>query len=218
MGMTDDRQVQEAIARCVLIMVFYHNNERTPDSADRMAAEIRGVAREVAGMGDEADRVVFRPIGIELMARCGPELRPRVVSEFMSICQPGQAESARPIAAVASAMDTGLGPGKAKPDRTALARRLGIVRAERFGGDRGPNQLASMLGLPARTWRNYESGVSIPGEVLLGFIEITADEPLWLLHGVGPRYRHQRAQGPSRDNSPDHGVEDLIQPEAWAGQ
>jgi hypothetical protein len=187
--MTDERQLQEAIARCVSIMVSYLNTEQTPDSADRMATEIRSEARKVAGMGDEADRLGFRPIEIELMARFGPELGPRVVSEFMRICHPSPVEAGRPAIVMASGMNIGCGPGEAKPDRAALARRLGIIRAERFGGDCGPNRLASMLGLPTRTWRNYESGVSIPGEVLLRFIEITAAEPLWLLRGVGPRYR-----------------------------
>ena len=218
MGMTDERQLRETIARCVSIVVFYHNTERTPDSAERMAAEIRSVARAVAGMGDEADQLVFRPIEIELMARFGPELGPRVVSEFLSICHPGPVEAERPTIVMASGMNIGRGPGDAKPDRAALARRLGIIRAERFGGDRGLDGLASMLGLPTRTWRNYESCVSIPGEVLLKFIEITAAEPLWLLSGVGTRYRGQQAASPSMCTSPDLGVEAGITPEGWVGK
>ena len=43
--------------------------------------------------------------------------------------------------------------------------------------------------LPARTWYNYETGVTVPAEVLLGFIEQTGANPIWLLTGEGPKYR-----------------------------
>lgn len=49
--------------------------------------------------------------------------------------------------------------------------------------------MARRLGLPVRTWYNYESGVTVPAEVLLRFVELTTVEPLWLLHGKGPKYR-----------------------------
>ena len=42
---------------------------------------------------------------------------------------------------------------------------------------------------PPRTWYNYETGVTVPAEVLLGFIEQTGANPIWLLTGEGPRYR-----------------------------
>ena len=50
-------------------------------------------------------------------------------------------------------------------------------------------ELARRLNLPARTWYNYETGVTVPAEVLLGFIEQTGVNPTWLLNGEGPRYR-----------------------------
>ena len=43
---------------------------------------------------------------------------------------------------------------------------------------------------PRRTWYNYETGVTVPAEVLLGFIEQTGANPTWLLNGDGARYRH----------------------------
>lgn len=217
-GMTDERQLQETIARCVSILVFYRNTEQTPDSTDRMAAEIRSELREFAGMKTEVDRLVFRPIELELMARFGPEMGPRVVSEFLSICHPSPCEAERHSIAMESDMNIVCRPGKAEPDRAALAQRLGFVRVERFGGDRGLNRLASMLGMTTRTWRNYESGVSIPGEVLLNFIEISAAEPLWLLRGVGPRYRGQRAASLAKCTSTDPDVEAELTPQACAGQ
>jgi hypothetical protein len=49
--------------------------------------------------------------------------------------------------------------------------------------------LARQLGLPVRTWYNYESGVTVPAEVILRIIELTSVEPMWLLHGQGPKFR-----------------------------
>ncbi len=49
---------------------------------------------------------------------------------------------------------------------------------------------AHRLNLPARTWYNYETGVTVPAEVLLGFIEQTGANPEWLLSGEGSRFRH----------------------------
>ena len=38
-------------------------------------------------------------------------------------------------------------------------------------------------------WRNYEAGVTIPAEVILQVIDLTAVEVHWLLTGDGPMYR-----------------------------
>lgn len=69
-----------------------------------------------------------------------------------------------------------------------MAERLSMLRAELFG-DRGGPELARQLGLPVRTWYNYESGVTVPAEVILKIIELTNVEPMWLLHGKGPKFR-----------------------------
>jgi hypothetical protein len=74
----------------------------------------------------------------------------------------------------------------------ALAERLSSLRAELYG-DRGGPELARQLGLPVRTWYNYESGVTVPAEVILKIIELTSVEPIWLLHGQGPKYRSAAA-------------------------
>ena len=71
---------------------------------------------------------------------------------------------------------------------TDLGRRLQEVRLEMLGADGGP-VMARTLGLPARTWAHYESGVNIPGLILLRFIEVTGVEPHWLLTGEGRRER-----------------------------
>jgi hypothetical protein len=73
--------------------------------------------------------------------------------------------------------------------KASLSRRLREIRQEIFGEHGGP-ELARRLNLPARTWYNYETGVTVPAEVLLGFIEQTGANPEWLLSGEGPRFRH----------------------------
>jgi hypothetical protein len=69
-----------------------------------------------------------------------------------------------------------------------LAERLREIRTELFG-ERGGSEMARRLGVPIRTWYNYESGVTVPAEVLLRFLELTSVEPLWLLHGRGHKFR-----------------------------
>jgi SOS-response transcriptional repressor LexA len=72
--------------------------------------------------------------------------------------------------------------------KAQISARLREVRQELFGEHGGP-ELARRLGLPARTWYNYETGVTVPAEVLLSFIDQTGINPLWLLAGQGPKYR-----------------------------
>jgi hypothetical protein len=69
-----------------------------------------------------------------------------------------------------------------------LAERLRTIRTELYGPRGGP-EVARRLGIPIRTWYNYEAGVTVPAEIVLRFVELTAAEPMWLLHGKGPRYR-----------------------------
>jgi hypothetical protein len=72
--------------------------------------------------------------------------------------------------------------------RARIAGRLRFIRRERFG-ERCVPVLARELGVPERTWLDYEAGATIPGEVLLRFLDATLAEPRWLLTGQGPRYR-----------------------------
>jgi transcriptional regulator with XRE-family HTH domain len=72
--------------------------------------------------------------------------------------------------------------------KASLSRRLREIRQELFGDHGGP-ELARRLGLPARTWYNYETGVTVPAEVLLGFIEQTGANPTYLISVEGSRYR-----------------------------
>lgn len=71
--------------------------------------------------------------------------------------------------------------------KSNLARRVREVREELYGAHGGP-LLAEALGLPYRTWINYEGGCTIPAQAILRFIDVTAAHPHWLLTGEGNRY------------------------------
>lgn len=76
------------------------------------------------------------------------------------------------------------------PSSGELGERLRVIREEIYGVD-GVAELARLLGISARTWTRYEGiGELASAQVLLRFIELTGVDPLWLLKGEGPRYRH----------------------------
>jgi hypothetical protein len=91
--------------------------------------------------------------------------------------------------------------------KAAVGHRLSEVRQEIFGPAGAP-LLAITLGLPLRTWLNYEAGVTIPGEVLLRFIETSRIDAHWLLTGEGPKYRPDIKSSPERQ-SPRHSPSEL---------
>jgi hypothetical protein len=78
-------------------------------------------------------------------------------------------------------------------NRLAIAKRMVELRTELFGV-RGGAAMARRLGLPLRTWYNYEEGTAIPAEVILRIIELTSVEPAWLLYEKGPKYRLTRPE------------------------
>jgi len=85
--------------------------------------------------------------------------------------------------------------------KASISRRLREVRQELFGEHGGP-ELARRLNLPARTWYNYETGVTVPAEVLLSFIDQTGANPVWLLSGEGDRYRRDGSSEALSELSP----------------
>lgn len=85
--------------------------------------------------------------------------------------------------------------------KASLSRRLREIRQELFGEHGGP-ELARRLNLPARTWYNYETGVTVPAEVLLGFIDQTGADPLWLLSGSGRKFRRSHEERMISDLTP----------------
>jgi hypothetical protein len=72
-------------------------------------------------------------------------------------------------------------------DRIGFMSRLSHARREFYGED-GIPQLALTLGIPPRTWVNFESGVVIPDTIILGFLCLTGVSPQWLLTGEGEFY------------------------------
>jgi hypothetical protein len=85
--------------------------------------------------------------------------------------------------------------------KAALSRRLREIRQDLFGEHGGP-ELARRLNLPARTWYNYETGVTVPAEVLLTFIDQTGANPVWLLTGEGPKFRRVQLEASLAEMSP----------------
>jgi hypothetical protein len=71
--------------------------------------------------------------------------------------------------------------------KAGLSQRVRQIREERYGINGGP-LLAQDLGIPSRTWANYEQGVTIPAEIILRFLEVTGASPAWLLNGRGGKY------------------------------
>ncbi len=78
--------------------------------------------------------------------------------------------------------------------KCGVAERLRDLRTELYG-ERGGPELARRLGLPVRTWYNYEAGVTVPAEVVLRVIELTSVEATWLLHGTGAQFRTHAPAG-----------------------
>jgi hypothetical protein len=84
--MVTDRQIRETVARCVSAMVSYHDNERGQEPTDRMTAEVLVIAGWVEEMGlgaERTDRLILRPVGVELIGRYGPEVGHRLFDEFL---------------------------------------------------------------------------------------------------------------------------------------
>ena len=85
-GMATERQLQETVARCVSIMVYYHNTTRAPQAKERMIAEVELVAAWVLELDlspGDTDRHIFRPVEGELLARYGPEVARGLHAEFL---------------------------------------------------------------------------------------------------------------------------------------
>jgi hypothetical protein len=71
--------------------------------------------------------------------------------------------------------------------KSNLAWRIREIREELYGEHGGPI-VAESLGIPFRTWINYENGCTIPAASILKFIELTRANPHWLLTGQGDKY------------------------------
>jgi hypothetical protein len=96
-----------------------------------------------------------------------------------------------------------------------LVERLRFIRVELYG-ETGVEALSARLGIPSKTWANYESGVAPAAPILLRFIEITGVHPLWLLDGREPRHLVAvRESSPSRASRAATGSSRADWAEAW---
>jgi transcriptional regulator with XRE-family HTH domain len=76
-------------------------------------------------------------------------------------------------------------------DRVILAERLRAIREDLYG-EQGGQFLADDLGIPLRTWLNYECGVAMPAHDVLQLIVLVGINPNWLLTGQGEKYDRSR--------------------------
>jgi hypothetical protein len=67
-------------------------------------------------------------------------------------------------------------------DREDFCQRLRLIRCWLYG-EEGSALLAEALGLPPRTWANYEAGVTMPATVALRLLCVARVDPEWLLTG-----------------------------------
>jgi hypothetical protein len=100
-------------------------------------------------------------------------------------------------------------PSTAIATRLALAGRVTALRMEMFG-ERGGAAMARRLGVPLRTWYNYEEGTAIPAEIILSVIEMTSVESDWLLYGREPKYRLTTSNGDNEAGATAHVVHALV--------
>ncbi len=75
--------------------------------------------------------------------------------------------------------------------RAELAARLREVR-EDLDGEPGSQFMADALEIPLETWLNYESGISVPAEIVLRLQVLSSVSARWLLTGEGEKYDRTR--------------------------
>lgn len=80
-----------------------------------------------------------------------------------------------------------IGLDLSRPD-LGIARRLAALRLELFG-ENGHADIAKCIGVPVRSWKNFENGVTAPSDVMLKVLVLFNVEPNWLLNGKGPTFR-----------------------------
>jgi hypothetical protein len=84
--MTTQREIEEAVARCVSIAVFLHNSRRAHRAEDLFEDDVRSVARWAveAGLGEgEMEHALLGPIHPELIARYGIEIGSQLCATFL---------------------------------------------------------------------------------------------------------------------------------------
>jgi hypothetical protein len=111
MAMDNDRAAQETIARCLSIMVAYHNSGTERGARQAMVKEIRVVAAAIKvfslSVWETVERIVH-PVESELFARYGHELGARLNAEFVEAFEGYGVPEGRALETAASASDVGV--------------------------------------------------------------------------------------------------------------
>jgi hypothetical protein len=84
-AMATVREIQETIARCVSVVVFYKNSEKTQRADQLMSEEVQTLAGQVRDLGldiRKADDLILAPVERELLVRYGHEVAPRLYGKF----------------------------------------------------------------------------------------------------------------------------------------
>ena len=121
-----ERALSETVARCVGIVVYYYNVERTGRSRRVMSSEIRAAVGWLADSGLDGralDGVVVDPVEEELIARFGHEVGFRLNREFVRAFDatvPVRAAHGRPPGGSPAALGE---PRRRARDRRRLAQR-----------------------------------------------------------------------------------------------
>jgi hypothetical protein len=85
--MPTERQIEETIARCIAIMVYYHNSATSRRANEAMAAEIEAVSAWILGVPldpDEIARRILQPVEAGLIVRFGHEAGTRINTVFLT--------------------------------------------------------------------------------------------------------------------------------------
>jgi hypothetical protein len=84
-NMTTEREIQETVARCVSVMVFYHHSKKSSQTTALLADEVRRIAEWTATAKLDASFAherIFKPFSRELITRYGDDVGAKLTAEF----------------------------------------------------------------------------------------------------------------------------------------
>ena len=82
------RQIEETTARCVSILVCYHNNENQQERQAVLNDDVRTVATSLLKSNSRQRNVleqVLGPLALELTTRYGPDLGSKLNADFLAV-------------------------------------------------------------------------------------------------------------------------------------
>ncbi len=88
--MTTDREIQETVARCVSVVVYYHNCGRTTRAQEVFEADV-AVIRDWLRVAGATGQVIGSQIRAELLERYEPQLASLLFNEFVAALTPQEA-------------------------------------------------------------------------------------------------------------------------------